>query len=85
MAIPGYAAETSLYTASGFYRVTYSLTVADITPMLIAQHDPCAMPGDGERGGTPPPSRCRSGTKCCGRTVNGICYGQCVPNSFQCP
>jgi hypothetical protein len=85
MAIPGYAAETSLYTTGSFYMIAYSRYAANIAPILIAQHDPCAMPGGGERGGPVPPSRCRPGTKCCGRTVNGICDGPCVPNNAQCP
>jgi hypothetical protein len=85
MTLPGYRAETSLYMTSRYYRITYSQLANDTAPMLIAQQDPCALPGDVKGGGQFRPSRCRSGTKCCGHTMNGLCYGQCVPNNFQCP
>ena len=84
MALPGYAAETSLYTPGRYYRTTRSVPVAYVHQTLIAQHDPCAMPGGG--GGVPlPPGPCPRGRKCCGDVVNGRCRGQCVPNNAQCP
>ncbi len=33
----------------------------------------------------PPPPACPSGRKCCGDIIGGVCDGQCVPLSFQCP
>jgi hypothetical protein len=85
MTLPGYAAETSLYMPSRPYLMTRNVSEADAHPTLIAQHDPCAMPGGGGGGVPPPPGPCPSGRKCCGSVVNGRCVGQCVPNNARCP
>jgi hypothetical protein len=83
MALPGYVAETSLYTPGRSYGATRSVA-ANAHQTLIAQHDPCAMPGGGG-GASLPPGPCPPGRKCCGNVVNGRCVGQCVPNNAQCP
>ena len=87
MALPGYAAETSLYMPSRSYLMIRSVSAADAYPTLIAQHDPCAMPGGGGGGGVelPLPGPCPRGQKCCGRVVGRHCYGICVPRNARCP
>jgi hypothetical protein len=73
MALPGYAAETSLYMPSRSYLMIRSVSAADAYPTLIAQHDPCAMP-----------RRCPPGYKCCGEMVGRWCSGRCVANYRSC-
>jgi hypothetical protein len=69
MTLPGYAAAASLYTTSRSYRQARLRPAGSSGPTLIAQHDPCAMPGSG--GGIPIPRCCPLGTEC-------RCGGRCV-------
>jgi hypothetical protein len=94
MALPGYAAETSLYSTSRSYRGTHWRSAEDTVPTVITQHDPCAMPGDS--GGSrptppyPPGGPCGQGRTCCGLEVPmggrwQCTRGPCVPNGHPCP
>jgi hypothetical protein len=85
MALPRFAAEASLYTASRSYRKARSAPAATAAPTVIAQQDPCALPGGGG-GVRPQPMACPVGERCCGIIRDGRCIlGPCVAANQACP
>jgi hypothetical protein len=74
VAPPGYAAEATLYTSSRLYRPARFGPAAEVGPTVVAQHDPCALPG----GARPVPMPCPVGEHCCGSIRNGRCLGECA-------
>jgi hypothetical protein len=82
MAPPTYAATASLYTTSLSYRRTRSGSAAFAAPTVIAQQDPCALPGHGN--GHHQPHRCATGQRCCEPAPGGLCW-LCAPAGAQCP
>jgi hypothetical protein len=84
MPLPGYAAAASLYTTSRSYPSIRSGPMSHAAPTVVAQHDPCALPGGGGGGSGPPPGPCPRGRKCCGIIQNGRCSEPCIPDNAQC-
>jgi len=83
MRLPGYAAEASLSTTSGFYRGVLNRSAAGAGTTVVAQLspcDPCDICGDqGNGGGSQPlpPTACPRNQYCCGTVINGECVGDC--------
>jgi hypothetical protein len=93
MAIPGYAAEASLYKTTRLYRGYSGVAGVEEGPNVVAQQIGCeaacrasfAICLNGCPPPPPPPPReCPRGQRCCERDVNGDC-ALCVPEGAECP